>query len=147
MTFKKIVFCTDFSDSSNNAFEIALEIVKKNQGTLDVIHIKEPIINPLITSGGGLSDEAIKTTLKSFEEKLKEAYGSKIDSSIDYKIIVREGHPSSEIIRYLKEETPDLVVTGSSGLSGMGLVVFGSVSRRISQKAPCSVLICRRKKN
>jgi len=147
MTFKKIVCCTDFSESSNNAFAVALEIAKKNQGSLDVIYIKEPILNPLLTTGGGLSDEAINATIKSFEAKLKEEYGTKIDSSIDYKIIVREGHPSSEIIGYLKEINPDLVVTGSSGLSGMGFVIFGSVSRRISQKAPCSVLITRRKKS
>ncbi len=146
MTFKKIVFCTDFSDSANNAFKTALEIAKANQGSLEVIHIKEPIVNPLITTGGGLSAEAIKATLKNIEEKLKEEYGSKIDSSVDYKIIVREGHPSSEIIEYLKEVKPDLVVTGSSGLSGMGLVIFGSVSRRIAHKAPCNVLITRRKK-
>jgi nucleotide-binding universal stress UspA family protein len=146
MILKKIVFCTDFSESSNNAFEIALEMAKTNQGSLDIIHIREPIVNPFITAGGGLSDEAINATLKTIEEKLEQEYGSKIDSTVNYKIIVREGHPSSEIISYLKKVTPDLVVTGSSGYSGMGLVLFGSISRRISQKAPCSVLITRRKK-
>ncbi len=147
MTWKRIVLCTDFSDSSNNAFKIALEITKKNQGKLDIIHVREPILNPLITTGGGLSSEAIESTLKNIEEKLKEEYGSKIDSNVDYKLVVKEGHPSTEIINYLKEINPDLVVTGSSGSSGMGLVIFGSTSRRISSKAPCNVLITRRKKS
>jgi universal stress protein A len=37
-------------------------------------------------------------------------------------------------------------VVGAFGLSGMGLVLFGSVAKRISHKAPCSVMIVRRKK-
>jgi universal stress protein A len=36
------------------------------------------------------------------------------------------------------------VVMGSYGLSGMGLVVFGSVAKRITHKAPCSVMIVRK---
>ena len=37
----------------------------------------------------------------------------------------------------------DLVVLGSYGLTGMGLVIFGSVAKRVARKAPCSVMIAR----
>lgn len=147
MTFKKIVVCTDFSDSSRNAFEKALELANSNKAQLDILHIREPIVNPLRTSGGGLSDEAILATLNAIEEEIKKEYAPKIDSHLDWNIIVREGHASSEIVTYLKESEADLVVTGSSGLSGRGLVIFGSISRRIAHKAPCNVLIIREKKD
>ncbi len=38
---------------------------------------------------------------------------------------------------FLNENPVDIVVMGSYGLSGMGLVFFGSVAKRISYKAPC----------
>ena len=40
----------------------------------------------------------------------------------------------------------DLVVMGAYGFTGMGLVIFGSVAKRISHKAPCSVMIVRERK-
>jgi len=50
----------------------------------------------------------------------------------------------TEILQYLEENETNVVVMGSFGLSGMGLVVFGSVSKRIAHKAPCSVMIVRK---
>jgi len=146
MTFKKIVFCTDFSDNSDNAFHTALEIAKDNQASLDILHIRERIVNFVFMSGGGLSGEDLRPSLPSIEKEMEKRYGSKIDPAIDAKIIIKEGHPSSEIIDYLKQVDADLVVTGSAGFSGMGLVVFGSVSKRIAHKSPCNVLIVRQKK-
>ena len=145
MTFKKIVCCTDFSDNSDNAFNAALELAKSNQASLDIIHIREPIVNFVFMAGGGLSGEDIFPPISSIEEEMEKRYGSKIDPSIEVRIIAKEGHPSSEIIDYLKEVNADLVVTGSAGFSGLGLVVFGSVSRRVAHKSPCNVLIVRQK--
>jgi nucleotide-binding universal stress UspA family protein len=142
MTFKKIVCCTDFSDNSDNAFNTALSIAKDNQASLDILHIREPVVNFVFMSGG-VSGEDILPPLSSLEREMEKRYGSKTDPAIHAKIIVREGHPSSEIINYLKEVNADLVVTGSAGFSGLGLVVFGSVSRRIAHKSPCNVLIVR----
>jgi nucleotide-binding universal stress UspA family protein len=33
---------------------------------------------------------------------------------------------------------------GSQGLSGMGLVLLGSVAERVSRRAPCTCLVVRR---
>jgi universal stress protein A len=79
------------------------------------------------------------------EERINEEYESKINDDIDYESIVLDGHVSSEIIRFLQEKEVDLVITGSYGASGMGLVIFGSVAKRIAHKAPCSVMIVRQK--
>jgi universal stress protein A len=50
---------------------------------------------------------------------------------------------SSEILHYLEVEEIDLVIVGAYGLSGMELVLFGSVAKRIAHKAGCSVMIVR----
>lgn len=148
MEIKKIVCCTDFSDSSLNAFSHALAIAKRHKADLDLIHVREPIVNPLTTPDhGGLSSEAIRATLDQIKTDMEKTYLSRAnDSGVKPSFVVREGHVSSEILRHLKKTSADLVIVGSRGISGMGFVTFGSVSRRIAQKSPCNVFISRRKK-
>jgi universal stress protein A len=145
MTFKKIVCCTDFSDNADNAVNTALAIARDNQASLDIIYIREPVVNFVFMAGVGLAGEDTLPSLPTLEQELEKRYGSKTDPAVEVKLIVREGHPSSEIINYLEEVNADLVVTGAAGFSGLGLVVFGSVSRRIAHKSPCNVLIVRQK--
>jgi len=76
---------------------------------------------------------------------MQKEYGAKIGEHIEYDLVVLDGHVSTEILSYLEENQTDVVVMGSYGLSGMGLVVFGSVAKRITHKAPCSVMIVRKR--
>jgi universal stress protein A len=79
------------------------------------------------------------------EERLRQQFGSSVGEAIESSIVILDGHISSEIIRFLREEDIDLVVLGSHGSSGMGRVLFGSVANRVFHKAPCSVMIVRHK--
>ncbi|MFH1155729.1 MAG: universal stress protein [Pseudomonadota bacterium] len=147
MQITKIVCCIDFSDSSNNAFKTAVDMAKLHGASLDLIHVREPIINPLLVSGaGGLPPDAIHATLAEIEQAMTEKYLASMDPEVPCRVVVRDGHPSTEIIDYLNEVQADLAVVGSRGLSGMGLVLFGSVSRRVAHKAPCNVLVSRRRR-
>ena len=74
---------------------------------------------------------------------MQKEYGTKIGDAIQHIFVVLDGHVSTEILKYLQKSQTDLVVMGAYGLSGMGLVVFGSVAKRIAHKAPCSVMIVR----
>lgn len=82
----------------------------------------------------------------SLNERMQEVYGNRIPETLDVELVVRDGHVSTEILRFIEETDADLAVVGAFGLSGMGLVLFGSVAKRISHKAPCSVMIVRNKK-
>jgi universal stress protein A len=78
---------------------------------------------------------------------MQEVYGDRIPATIDCELVVRDGHVSTEIIRFIEETDADLAIVGAFGLGGMGLVLFGSVAKRISHKAPCSVMIVRSKQS
>jgi universal stress protein A len=77
------------------------------------------------------------------EEQMQNRYGAQMPHEVDYELVVRDGHVSTEILEFVRTQSVDLVITGAYGLSGMGLVLFGSVAKRVAQKAACSVLIVR----
>lgn len=144
MSIKKIACCTDFSENADAAFNMALEMVEKYNAKFILLHVLPPVVNPMLTdSEWAVPEEPVDALVLKLEERMQQEYGSRIDETINYEIVVLDGHVSSEILKYLEENDVDLVVTGSYGLSGMGLVFFGSVAKRIANKAPCSVVIVR----
>jgi nucleotide-binding universal stress UspA family protein len=64
----------------------------------------------------------------------------KLNIQVTAKIIL--GYPTDAILRFAKEERVDMIVIGSVGLSGMQrLKALGSISRGVTEKATCPVLI------
>ena len=71
------------------------------------------------------------------KEKQYESHGI----SMITKVIVG-GSPSDRILEFAEDENVDLIVVGNVGLSGISRVkTLGSVSRSISERAKCPVLI------
>jgi universal stress protein A len=144
MGFKKIVCCTDFSENSELAFIRALDLAEKYGAMLYVIHVLPPVINPLMPDvEQTLSGEPRKALILEIEDKMQQTYGSRVAETIPFELMVLDGHVSTEILRFVDENGVDLLVLGSYGLSGMGLVLFGSVANRLSHHAVCSVMIVR----
>jgi len=56
-------------------------------------------------------------------------------------VLLQEGAPSQELLRLIREHRPELVISGTGGVSRTTGVVLGSVSHRLLSEAPCSVLL------
>jgi universal stress protein A len=144
MAEKQIACCIDFSENAEAAFVTALEMAEKYLAKLLVIHVLPPVVNPILTDTEWMLPEEPKNNLMlKLEEHMQQEYGARIGDKVDYQLIVLDGHVSTEILTFLNENPVDIVVMGSYGLTGMGLVFYGSVAKRISHKAPCSVMIVR----
>jgi universal stress protein A len=144
MGFKKIACCTDFSENSELAFIRALDLAEKYGAMLYVIHVLPPMINPLMADAEQtLSDEPRKSLILKIEDKMQQTYGVRVGETIPFELVVLDGHVSTEILNFVNENGVDLLLVGSYGLSGMGLVLFGSVANRLSHHAVCSVMIVR----
>ena len=144
MPIKTIAFCTDFSTNAEAAFVEAFDLARKYRAKLFLIHVLPPVINPLTTETEWvLPAEDTKALILNLEERMQQEYGSRLTGQIDYELVILNGHISSEILTFLEKNRIDLVVMGAYGLSGMGLVLFGSVAKRVVHKAPCSVMIVR----
>jgi universal stress protein A len=146
MAFHRIACCVDFSENASKAFDTALDMAEAFRAKLYVVHVLPPVINPMVTEEAWvLPEEPRKTLLLNLEERLQQDYMSRIRPGMDHELVILDGHVSSEIIGFLSDMDIDLVITGSYGESGMGLVLFGSVAKRVARKAACSVMIVREK--
>jgi universal stress protein A len=145
MEMKTIVCCTDFSDHADQAVSAACDLARRYRADLLIVHVLPPVVNPVLTEAEWIPPEepSRETLLMQIQERMQERYDDEASRGLTSQYVVLDGHVSTEILAFLEERKADLVVMGSYGLSGMGLVLFGSVTKRVSQKAPCSVMIVR----
>ncbi|MGD9329798.1 MAG: universal stress protein [Desulfobacterales bacterium] len=145
MNVQSVACCTDFSDNADRAVAAAYDLARRFEASLFILHVLPPLVNPILTEAEWIPPETAprETILTQIEERLQERYAPDASQGVTPHYLVLEGHVSTTILAFLEEQRIDLVVLGSYGLSGMGLVLFGSVSKRVSQKAGCSVMIVR----
>lgn len=141
--FRHIVHCCDFSVHAEKALDVAASQARLDGARLTLLHVIAPGL-PLIPGESplevrGKSDAEVARKL---DDYLRERYAARLEG-LDWKPALRRGYPSEEILAHLAAGDADLVVMGCQGLSGMGLVVLGSVAERVSRRAPCSCLVIR----
>ena len=146
MSIRTIACCTDFSDNADKAVAAATDLARRFDAALYVVHVLPPVVNPVLTEAEWIPPEETprETVLTQIRERMQNRYGQMPTSGAAPEFIVLDGHVSTQILAFLEDRGIDLVVLGSYGLSGMGLVLFGSVTKRVSQKAGCSVMIVRK---
>lgn len=146
MSFNEIIYCTDFSKNADNAFSTALDMAVKYKSKLWILHVLPSPINPMTTdTDWELPDHPEEALVLQLQERMQQEYGDRIGEAVSYELKVLDGHVSTEIIKFIDENSIDLCVMGAYGVTGLELVLFGSVAKRVSHRAPCSVMIVRKK--
>jgi nucleotide-binding universal stress UspA family protein len=82
----------------------------------------------------GMLEEGAKAMLDKTAAKIKE-------EGIKSKIAVRVGSPAKEIVAAAKESKCDIIIMGSRSLKSGKLRALGSVARKVSEIAPCPVML------
>jgi nucleotide-binding universal stress UspA family protein len=77
------------------------------------------------------------------ESLLKRAARAAVSKGVEVETHAREGEPAEVIIDIAKQVQADLIVVGSRGLTGIKRYLLGSVSSKVSEHAPCNVMIVR----
>jgi nucleotide-binding universal stress UspA family protein len=121
---KKILYPTDFSTYSNQAYFHALELAENYGASLTVVYVHTP--------GGPGDREYWRGQL----EQVRPA-----NPKIPVSHVLLEGDPAAEIVRYAADAGIDVVVIGTHGRTGVDRLVMGSVAERVMREAPCSVLV------
>lgn len=123
----------DFSPLSHPALRAALVMIP-TVGAIDLLHVHD--VPSALTS----ADVAVSTEdfADGFAPLLRGIQaGDRLITTG-----VRLGAPIAEIVRAAQESSQtQLIVMGSSGRSGLGRALIGSVAHEVLERAPCDVLI------
>ena len=144
--FKKILFCTDFSEDSHWAFTYAFDLAKTYKARLLIFHATAEPVYPEQLSlylAPEKLDELKTFQKKEIDRQLKAHYVKKMGRFKNYEISFQEGEPFVEIIRRAKKDSVDLIVMGTHGRTGLDHVLFGSTAEKVVRKSPCPVLTVR----
>lgn len=153
MQYKRILVPFDSSKPSEKALKHAVDIARVNRGSqIIILHVIKDIPRPPyfqyepegITGKTSMQHlKEIYYEMKTGAEKMlaekKKKYEDD-DVSISTKVVL--GKISEKIIEAIKSEKVDLVVLGTTGLSGLSKIkTLGSVARSVSEKSSCPVLL------
>ena len=88
-------------------------------------------------------NEEVRTNMSKMLDEKKHKYAVKDDVIIETMSLVGGGPPADKIVDFANNQKVDLIVViGNVGLSGLSKVkALGSVSRSVSERASCPVLI------
>ena len=140
--FKRILFCTDFSESADAAFEFALDMaIRRPDSTLYLLHvIHEPDAQYWKTQLAEVENINAEAQ-KAIDAKVASAYLSRVPKGLQVKVEFRIGPDAASILEFAKATQIDVIILGRHGHSSVGKALFGSVAEKIVRKAECAVLV------
>jgi nucleotide-binding universal stress UspA family protein len=142
---RRILFATDFSKASANAFDTAVSLAKTNRGTLTILHVIAPF-TPMMPGQyiGTQTWHQIDLERREWTKReLAKATTKAKKAGISATQLVAEGDPARQIVRAARSRNADLVVVGTHGRTGFTKFFLGSVAARVVATAHCPVVTVR----
>jgi nucleotide-binding universal stress UspA family protein len=137
---KKILYATDLSKNSSYAFLYAIDMAKKHDARIVIVHAIEPI-PAYVESYLAMTDEFKKKQHEEIVESMKkhlEGFCKKAEAQVGppcvelvSKILVSVGHPPETILNAADEEGCDAIVIGTHGKGFLAHTFLGSVSNAV----------------
>ncbi|MCS6975884.1 MAG: universal stress protein [Gemmatales bacterium] len=132
---ERILVPTDFSASSDDAFQVAKALARDYKARLVVLHVAPPMI---VVFGEGVLPPEPTPHPEKIKERLRQVYAAEPPVEAEYRLV--EGEAAPEILRIADEVAADLIVMGTHGRTGLTRMLMGSVAEEVVRKAKCPVL-------
>jgi nucleotide-binding universal stress UspA family protein len=138
-TIRKILVPTDFSPHAQEAFRVAQDLARATAASLVVFHVSRP---PVVVSDGrlGLSTPA-DVEGNDIWNRLRQIQPTDPAVQVEHEVIVADRPDASHILGILQKRGCDLIVIGTHGRTGLGHLLFGSVTEDVVRKAQCPVMV------
>jgi universal stress protein A len=141
MAYRNIIAAVDITDEAEEILKAARAIANDKKSTISVVTVLRPMaefyVNLYSTlednAGIGIDSKAVEHATAWLSDLAKR---NRIDASAVNVII---GTPAVEIRRMAEKLDADLIVLGTHGRHGLGLML-GSTANAVLHGAPCNVL-------
>jgi nucleotide-binding universal stress UspA family protein len=132
ISFKNILFLTDFTEASQAALSYALGFARHYGAQLYPAHACDPVILTETTSSD-IIDKVVENSQKELEKLA--AYNKMTGPAL-----FTRGSVESALPHWIEEHGIDLVVVGTHGRRGLQRFLLGSTAEFIFRNATCPVL-------
>lgn len=139
--YSKILLALDFFDETETLCRHASIFAERFDAEVHYIHVVEPVVL-------GMQDELSTIEPLGLEQELMRSSTARLQVLADQhgvsknNLHIEVGSPKQEILRVADDFDIDLIVTGSHGRHGIGLLL-GSTANAILHGASCDVLAVR----
>lgn len=144
--YRNVLVGTDFSPSSRQALDHAVELARNAGATLHVVHVV-PKLRPSVPFSAAnrrrvaeLQAEARRDA----QERLEDIAGRLGKLKVRSKVAT--GLPHEVLLAQAKRVKADLVVVGAQGLNLAESLLIGSTAERVARKAKIPVVLVPRKR-
>lgn len=142
---KRILVLSRDTPYCRKAVHYGVSLSRKYRAELYVIHVVD---DPFIFGWWDLStsslNEEYKKLLKEAREELHTIIDSEKKKGMSIKELIREGDPTEELIKTVKEEEIDLLIMLAHEEGHLEHFLFGRSNEEIIRKMPCSVLLAKK---
>jgi nucleotide-binding universal stress UspA family protein len=141
--FQNVVVAVDFSDTSTDTIEAALELARGQQERVHLLHVALDVFRTLgITEAPGVDwAEVQRTAIAQAREQLVALAATCRLDPRKVTIAVETGPAATEIVRYAGQNAASVIVLGSHGHGRVRTFMLGSVADRVLREAACPVLL------
>jgi nucleotide-binding universal stress UspA family protein len=142
-----ILFCTDFSEHANTAFDHAMDQARKYKAKLHIFHVimpADPCGNSKTTESGmpRVTAESEDDPIQQAIGALKLKYADSLNGSIrGCEFVVKMGSPDVEVVRYAKQHHIDMIIMGALGIPEKDRATRIRTAANVSKYAPCQVIV------
>ena len=140
---QSILVPIDGSDNSDRALEFAIEIGKRFEADIEILHVASMPVDVLHTTPDEIEEEHFSRIVGNKQDMLKEAlrHASSLAPHLNVTVKLLKGNIANQILAEADEGNFDLIVMGSRGLGNIQELLLGSISRIIINRANVPVTI------
>jgi nucleotide-binding universal stress UspA family protein len=139
---KTILVPTDFSKSSENALNFAVQLAQQFKSRIILMHAYE---TPVVFTDATVA--AIQLDVEDLREtslkQLKKAYSKVLETvkGAHFDLVVQEGLPSARTLEIAIEKKADMIVMATTASTQVQRFLIGSNASRVLRDAPCMTLL------
>ena len=139
---QRILFCTDFSENANFAFNFALDAAIRRPGSqLYLLHVVPESEAQFWKSYIYEVEDVDAKAIHDINDRIDKTYRSRLPENLELKVEFRIGKDYQEILNFTRENKIDLIVMGRQGHNALQEAFFGNVTEKVVRKTDSAVLV------
>jgi nucleotide-binding universal stress UspA family protein len=141
----RILIVSRMTKYCRDAVHYGISLARKYGAELSIIHV---IHNPFGLEGWNLPtvslEEEYKSIIQEAKADLDRIIAKEKAKGLPIRELIREGDPTGEIIKTVKEEKIDLLIMLAHEESRLEHFLFGRSNEELVRRIPCSILLVKK---